>query len=468
MSILENRNNIGNRGFISDKRTEDGLLKVHGIAIGNNDITRGSTTGERKLWRPEVLEESAHTLQGKDIVADHNNKSAYEKVGEVKDAKYDEEKGVIYQGVIRDEELEEKIEYGWLDVSPRLLHSKSHEERNGVKIPESIREFDNLSIVREGAAKSNTLEAGEHDDLSIEELQECFESEEACEYQRSLTEEEIEELQSAEDFDYSQWMYKDREGAEGASERFPCSGGSHKHEIDGETWWMPCSNHDSFLKALDEAENPEELAEFTQDDWVQWDWSGGKAFGKVTEIVSDGSRTVEGNTRTVSEDDGEEIVVIEQVDEEGESQDQRVIKIAREDGENENGLREWSPNSEEASEIGEFAMHGSEEMGNKEMKKVASQMASHSELTKSESMALMQTLAPGPMIDIPILSKAISSAIGADKERMERLMEHMSSHKESEMSSADVEEMFELSDESDEDGTVPSEENSLLTEVFSS
>jgi len=472
MSILENRNNIGNRGFVSDERTEDGLLKVHGIALGEGDVTVGSLSTERKIWKPEVLSEAGDYLEGKDIVVDHENDSAYEKVGEVTDSSYKEGVGIIYQGVVMSDELEPKIERGWLEVSPRILHSTQTEElKDNLKAPQEIRDISNLSVVRRGASHSNELLPGEHEELSINDIKSEFENisdDASCEYQRSLTDEEIEELQSAEDFDYSQWMYEDREGAEGASERFPCSGGTHKHEVDGETWWMPCSNHDSFLKALDEADNPEELAEFTQDDWVQWDWSGGKAFGKVTEIVSDGSRTVEGNTRTVSEGDGEQIVVIKQVDEDGESQDQRVIKIVREDGQNENGVRTWSPNSEEASGIEEFGMHNSEEMGNKEMKKVASQMASHSELTKSESMALMESIAPGPSMDIPALSKAVSSALGADKERMARLMEHMSSHKESEMSTSDVEEMFELSDESGEAETVSSKENSLLSDVFSS
>ena len=369
-------------GFISQNESDDGLLTVHGVALGSEDVTRGHLSKEKKLWRPEVLREAASSLQGKDIVVDHENKSAYHMVGRVTDSDYKEGVGIIYQGVVDSDELESKIKRQWLDVSPRIIHSSQSEQlEDDVKAPKKIHDISNLSIVRKGASESNQLNIGEHEELSVDELRGEFDEidfeDSPSDYQRSLTKEELkefnnsnscevnlsteeaeritEELQDIEDFDFSQWLYDNSQGAEGASERFPCEG-SHRHEIDGETWWMPCSNHDAFLKALDEADNPEELAEFTQDDWVQWDWSGGNAYGKVTDVVSDGSRTVEGNTRTVSDDDNEQIVVIDQVDEDGESQNQRVIKIVREDGENENNLRDWSPNSEEATQVEELSL----------------------------------------------------------------------------------------------------------------
>jgi hypothetical protein len=76
--------------------------------------------------------------------------------------------------------------------------------------------------------------------------------------------------------------------------------------------------------------------------YVQWDWSGGTAYGQVDEIVEDGSRTVEGNTREVSADDEQNIAVIEQFSEDGEPQNQRVVKyVTPGDGSNEDNLREW-------------------------------------------------------------------------------------------------------------------------------
>jgi hypothetical protein len=81
--------------------------------------------------------------------------------------------------------------------------------------------------------------------------------------------------------------------------------------------------------------------EVEEGDTVQWDWSGGTAYGMVEEVVMDGSRTVGGNTREVDADDGEAIAVLEQMNEDGEAQDQQVIKYVREDEENENNLRMW-------------------------------------------------------------------------------------------------------------------------------
>lgn len=84
--------------------------------------------------------------------------------------------------------------------------------------------------------------------------------------------------------------------------------------------------------------------------YVQWDWSGGTAYGKVEEIVEDGTRTVEGNERSVSSDDDRNIAVIEQFSEDGEPQNQRVIKYVRPgDDPNENDLRGWEAGSQKAN-----------------------------------------------------------------------------------------------------------------------
>jgi hypothetical protein len=76
-------------------------------------------------------------------------------------------------------------------------------------------------------------------------------------------------------------------------------------------------------------------------DTVKWDWSGGTVYGKVKEIVEDGSRTVDGNQRTAEPDDGKMIAVIDQMSEEGEMMDQEVLKYIYTDQENENNLRSW-------------------------------------------------------------------------------------------------------------------------------
>lgn len=256
MSVHNSRPNLGNRGHVGNESDDDGLFPVHGVAIGNNDVTVGHLSGERKLWTPEVLEEAADTLEGKKIVVDHENNSAREVIGEVTDAKFDEDTGVIYRGQIDDSELARKVDNGWLEVSPRIIHSKEMEEHGDVKVPQSIRKFDNLSVVSYGAAGSNEIELGE-EELSAGELEDAFEDEEVVsDWERPVSEDD-EYAEMQEDMNYSQWMYESPEGAQGANEKFPCSG-IHEHEVNGTTWYMPCSSHDDFLDAMDEV-NEEEM-----------------------------------------------------------------------------------------------------------------------------------------------------------------------------------------------------------------
>jgi hypothetical protein len=88
-----------------------------------------------------------------------------------------------------------------------------------------------------------------------------------------------------------------------------------------------------------------------ENQYVKWDWSDGTAYGQVTEIIDGGSRTIDGNTREVSSGDGERIAVIDQYSEDGEPQNQQVLKYIREDGENENGLTGWdAPEKARANE----------------------------------------------------------------------------------------------------------------------
>lgn len=288
---VSSKNSISSSGFISDERTEDGLLKIHGVALGDNDITRGAKSGERKIWRPEVLQESGSFLEGKDIVVDHENQSARETIGRVTDAKYQEGTGIIYQGVVQDDELEPKIKHGWLDVSPKLVHSSEMEDVAGVQAPTEIYDFPNLSVVRQGASPSNELKAGESDELSVEELQSAFESPDGVEEYQFTEEGKTEELANPE-VDYAQWLYDNPQGAVGASEKFPC-GGIHQHDINGKTWYMPCQSHDDFLKSYsqvnneDLGEHQEELAEYNEGDFVTWD--NGSAHGKIVDWTDNGT-----------------------------------------------------------------------------------------------------------------------------------------------------------------------------------
>lgn len=345
------KTNTGNRGYLDDTVNEDGLYPIHGVAMGNNDITVGSKSGEPKLWRPSVLEEAADTLEGKDIVVNHENQDAYMKIGEVEEAKYDEERGVLYRGVIDDDELAEKISRDWLEVSPRIKHSKEHEELEGVKVPERIHGFDNLSVVRRGAAGSNEVMLEEIDELSVEELQASFDedaSDAVEEYQSIANSDEIEELQP--DVDYARWLFENREGADGAAERFGC-GGTHAHEIDGKTWYMPCDTHDKFLESWKELK------------------------------------------------------------------------------EEENSQSEQS--SDEEVEEEEFSKHESEEYS-KEERRIASQMASYSELTKSECLSMVDVVNPSRETDHASLARMIYKIMGEGE--MEQFYSELDKQKDKELS----------------------------------
>jgi hypothetical protein len=143
---------------------------VHGVALGAGDVTVGQS-GIKKLWPEEELKESADSLEGRNLVVDHNNDSSGV-VGQVTKAGYKDGVGVIYEAELFEEELAEKISNGLLEVSIRGKHTdveQMEETDDGAKVVEDI-VFDNLSIVPTGAAPSNTIDMGEAEELSLAEL----------------------------------------------------------------------------------------------------------------------------------------------------------------------------------------------------------------------------------------------------------------------------------------------------------
>ncbi|AGM11341.1 prohead protease [Halogranum tailed virus 1] len=176
---------------LSEGEQDEPPYTIHGVALGSGDVTHGSS-GIKKLWPGEELKKAAETLQGKNLVVDHNN-SASGVVGRVTKAGYKEDVGVIYEAELFDEELAEKVKDGLLEVSIRGYHidvDEMEENEDGVKVVEGI-EFDNLSIVPKGASPSNSLEMGEHAELSVEELAAFTDG--------------LEELQELEPSDFVQW-----------------------------------------------------------------------------------------------------------------------------------------------------------------------------------------------------------------------------------------------------------------------
>lgn len=143
---------------------------VHGVALGSGDVTVGQS-GIKKLWPEEELRRAADSLEGRNLVVDHDNSSSGV-VGEVTKAGFKDGVGVIYEAEMFEEDLAEKIDNGLLEVSIRGKHKdveEMDETEDGAKVVEDI-VFDNLSIVPTGAAPSNTIEIGEAEELSMAEL----------------------------------------------------------------------------------------------------------------------------------------------------------------------------------------------------------------------------------------------------------------------------------------------------------
>jgi len=157
--------------YVSEELNDNESYNVHGIALGADDVTLGSS-GIKKLWPSDELQRAADTLTGKNLVVDHDN-SVNGVVGRVTKAGYKEGSGIVYEAELFDAELAEKVKNGLLEVSIRGYHTDvddlEEDAETGAKIVTNIT-FDNLSIVPNGASPSNTIEMGAHAELSAAEL----------------------------------------------------------------------------------------------------------------------------------------------------------------------------------------------------------------------------------------------------------------------------------------------------------
>ena len=95
---------------------------------------------------------------------------------------------------------------------------------------------------------------------------------------------------------YDQHKYDSRARAMDAAERMGCDD-VHQHD-DGT--FMPCETDEEFEDRLEEQEV--DAAEYSQGDWVRWDYSGGSAVGRVERSSTSETLEVEGGTREASED----------------------------------------------------------------------------------------------------------------------------------------------------------------------
>lgn len=161
---------------------------IHGVAMGEGDITR-SQSGAELYWSADALRMAANTLEGRPLVVDHED-SAYAVVGEVMEANFKENVGIVYKARLTDEELAEKIQDDLLEVSIKVYRpddEKLEEREDGVLVVDRAK-IDNLSVVARGEAPSNYVEYGESDDFSEEECLELLSVEEEDEQDETFDE----------------------------------------------------------------------------------------------------------------------------------------------------------------------------------------------------------------------------------------------------------------------------------------
>lgn len=146
---------------------EDGPFTVHGVALGEGDITNGGS-GKRTLWPGEVLEAAAPLLEGQPLAndIDHDVQGAPQTpvdaiIGEVTRSKYEPGVGILYEGELDDPDLARKVERDRIEVSPMLRRTiDEYDGEEADYVATGIHSFRDLATVAKGAAPSNSIQTG--------------------------------------------------------------------------------------------------------------------------------------------------------------------------------------------------------------------------------------------------------------------------------------------------------------------
>jgi len=158
--------------ILSDDVDSDGTHIIHGVAIGEDDTTLGKS-GKKKRWLPSALKQVAATLEGVPLTTEHSRDPEVV-VGEVTDAAYEDDVGVVYEAELDDADLAKKVENGRLEVSPRIYHPQTsdlEQDDDDAYLIDEAREARHLALVQRGAAPSNSVAPGEAAALSAADLQ---------------------------------------------------------------------------------------------------------------------------------------------------------------------------------------------------------------------------------------------------------------------------------------------------------
>lgn len=127
---------------------------VHGVALGEDDTTRG--TYGLKRWPRESLEPAAASLTHSPVMDTHGGA----KVGRVTRSAYEPGVGVVYEAVLEDSDLANQLSLGQREVSIEAQNPERVEhDDEGAAILHGF-EFSGMAIVTNGASPSNHSSPG--------------------------------------------------------------------------------------------------------------------------------------------------------------------------------------------------------------------------------------------------------------------------------------------------------------------
>lgn len=157
---------LANRQPIDGFDPEDGPWRVHGVSISEDAVTMGKSE-TRRFWPKQTLQQAAERglLEGRPIVKNFHDREgqapADDVIGEITAVGYADGLGFVYEGEISDETIAEKVDAGYLDVSPvPLIAEESFDEERQAQRVERIERFRDLAVVAEGAVPGNDISMG--------------------------------------------------------------------------------------------------------------------------------------------------------------------------------------------------------------------------------------------------------------------------------------------------------------------
>lgn len=157
--------------------SEDAPYTVHGVAIGADEFTLGG--GGPKFWPADEIKAATESIINVPLNVNHDDDTVDSVVGEVVDAGFEPDTGIVFEAEVDDASLATQIARGRLDVSIHALHS--NDGRLGTEVaPDAVEdlppgleiahtpdaivatdiEFLDLAVVPRGGAPSNQIDAG--------------------------------------------------------------------------------------------------------------------------------------------------------------------------------------------------------------------------------------------------------------------------------------------------------------------